>query len=333
MKNKLKFLFSAVIACLVLFAGCTPKMTVHNMLINGEYIPVKTLFTVGSYDVSLFEYKYYYEYYKLNKDLGKDSYWDEHKDEIGEVKELALEDIKLFYATLMLADELQLELTKEQKKDIDTMVSNLIASYGSRDDFNAAMLESGLDEALFRKMAEKDEYESLIYDCYFGKNGTNKFTFDEVSSYAKENFARYKQIYMRLDYDGTTTNKDLMESIVEQLKNGESFDTLMKKYSRDPDVSSYPDGYYVHNESESFQKEYVFALEENSLSEIVVDDGGYYLFIRLPMGDDVSKNIDNFRAEMETEFYLNKLDETMAKQDIKFTEYYDKISFESVLYD
>ena len=55
--------------------------------------------------------------------------------------------------------------------------------------------------------------------------------------------------------------------------------------------------------------------------------------MRLGFDDDVLKNIDTFREEMENNFLDDLLEEYIDKQNIEIvSEYYDDISFETLLY-
>ena len=314
-------------------AGCTKKMEVQSLLIEGEYVPVDTLLKIDSREISLFEYRYYYSMIKTDMDLGDEQYWEKNEGSLEELKKTVLEHIQYAYAKYELADALGIELKKENRNNVNSLLKEYKAASGSNEAFENDLKDAMLDEALFRKLLESDELSSMIYDYYFGDNGVNQLSTSDILNYVYENYIHYKQIYVRFDYDGTQTNKQLMDSIIEQLDNGGDFTTLMKKYSRDPNVSSYPNGYYAVKNYDSDLVKHLSALEEGTYSGVITGTSGYYIYLRLGFDDDVLKNIDTFREEMENNFLDDLLQEYIDKQNIEIvSEYYDDISFETLLY-
>lgn len=333
MKKKIVCVFSVLCILAFCVAGCTKKMEVQSLLIDGEYVPVDTLLKIDSREISLFEYRYYYSMIKTDMDLGDEQYWEKNEGSLEELKKTVLEHIQYAYAKYELADALGIELKKENRNNVNSLLKEYKAASGSNQAFENDLKDAMLDEALFRKLLESDELSSMIYDYYFGDNGVNQLSTSDIQNYVYENYIHYKQIYVRFDYDGTQTNKQLMDSIIEQLDNGGDFTTLMKKYSRDPNVSSYPNGYYAVKNYDSDLVKHLSALEEGTYSGVITGTSGYYIYLRLGFDDDVLKNIDTFREEMENNFLDDLLQEYIDKQNIEIvSEYYDDISFETLLY-
>lgn len=306
-------------------SGCTKKMTVQSILIDGQQIPVDVLIKINDDEISLFEYRYYFAVTMNNSDSDDMSAED--------IRNEALTLIRNTYARYALAEELGIKLKKENNQTIKSTVKQYKEECGGNEQYKAALAEVYLDEALFEKLLQTDELSSLIYDYYFGDNGINKLSVSDITDYVSENYIHYMQIYVRFDYDGTQTNKQLMDSLKAQLDNGADFSELMLKYSRDDNVSLYPGGYYAEKDYDSDLLKNLFMLETGEHSDVITGKSGYYIYKRLDIDDDVLKNIDTFRSAMETSILNDLIEDITDKQSVKIvSEYYNKIDAGSILY-
>ena len=332
MKKKILCILTALTLSAICLSGCTKKMTVQSILIDGQMVPVQTLLKIDSNEISLFEYRYYFASARDSVESDSDSDISD-EDKLEKIKSDALDTIRNAYARYALTNDLGIKLTKENYKNVNDKIKQYKSVSGGDSAYRKDLAEAYLDEALFEKLLQADELSALIYDYYFGDDGINKLSVQAVTDYVHENYIHYKQIYVRFDYDGTDTNKKLMESIIKQLDEGADFGELMKKYSRDQNVSLYPNGYYAEKDYDSSLVKNLSSLEPGTYSGLITGDSGYYIYMRLDFDDDVLKNIDTFRSAMESSILNGIIKEYIEKQKTEIvSDYYYKINADNILY-
>lgn len=315
-----------------MFSGCEEKV-IASIYLDGKYIEIETLFEIDSKPISLLEYNYYFQTEVYNWRLSdSDPYWYNNKENLDIVKERALDDIRYEYAKNKLAESLGLGLTKKDISNVNKAFKEEQKKYSSYKEFQKKLYDGDMDEALYRVLMQRSLITEKIYEYYFGDNGISKISNQDVIDNIKENYIRYKQIYIKLDYDGTETNKKLAEDLLEQLKNGADFNTLMRQYSRDVLSFTNENGYYEKKSSDLELIKILSAIPEGELADVVhKTDRGYFIFLRLEMNDEINKDITTLRSNMEIEMLDNLVNEFFENQDVKIiSQYYDDITVGNV---
>ncbi len=332
MKKKIACFLLATLILLSCMAGCESGSTVWSLVINNENIPIETLLTINSEKISLFEYRFYFALRKKAADGGDDSYWISNQDARDKLITDTLNAIRYDRAKAELANSLGLKITRGDKSDVKKYVKNYKSVY-TAEKWQQMLDESYLDEALFIKRNYNVLYDSKLEDYYFGDNGENKLTLSTTYEYMK-GFYHYKYIYVKLDYDNTNTNKDLMTSLKKQLDDGAKFEDLMV-YSRDYTEDSAKTGYYIKQKGVSPAIDAVSKLEVGQVSDVIENDNGYYIYKRYDITeDDVRQNLQEFKNQYIADFIDEKVNELIKKQEIEYvSEYYNKISIETLLHD
>lgn len=143
---------------------------------------------------------------------------------------------------------------------------------------------------------------------------------DEINKYYTENFVTAKHILIPLQ--NVETGEALSEQeaadaeilandIIEKIKKGEDFDKLMNEYSKDPGLTSYPDGYtFTTGEMVAEFEKAAFALKENEVSDIVKTPYGYHIIKKLPLAelnDSGKSNIENMIKSVKYSEYATNL--------------------------
>ena len=334
MKKKILCMLTVVVLMLSTLCACSPKASSCSLSIDGNIIPVGTLLKVNGNAVSLFEYRYYYVLAKETLDGGDDAYWDSEDADIEAFDELVMDNVKYYYALKKAVSDLGLKLSSANKKNISTNVKNFKKNTMNGMNYKEYLDSLYMDEYLLEQYYTQQEYYSVLREYYFGEGGPNEVSKQDVVDYVSENYHRYKQIYIRYDYDGTETNKQFAYSLVDQLENGADFDVLMNKYTRDPTASSNPNGYYAQIIEGSTLTDTLSALEINGISGVKENEHGYFIYKRLDMDNDVYTNLDTFRENMELEFISSVLQAYVENADVQIvSEYYNSISFETLLYE
>ena len=180
--------------------------------------------------------------------------------------------LTLLYSQLLF-DEYGLELTDEELTYIDATAAAVVSYYGeySTKQFNSIAKEYGFDDKTLRSIYLKQYKENKVRQHILGENNEN-LTDDQIDSYYKDNYLRYKTIIINTLYAvHTDSNGDqtfvylsedekksqellvteLKELLVNNNKNYEyvilkddldlSYDELWEKYSDD---KFYPGGCY-----------------------------------------------------------------------------------------
>ena len=153
----------------------------------------------------------------------------------------------------------------------------------------------------FREQNEAMLLINSLYEKLYGEEGKNLSDEDAVA-YMKDNSYLYaKHILFRTVDDSNepipeeeaAQKKAEAEEVMAQLRAAEPdelatlFDSLMKQYSEDTGLLSYPDGYYfLSGEMVPEFEKAATALEENGLSDIVETSYGYHILFRPPMSGD-----------------------------------------------
>ncbi len=333
MKNKsVLFLVIALLAFFCL-SGCASSKA--SMMINGEEVAVGTLLTIDGNKISLFEFRHYYFKEKNAVDSGDDFVWEKYPELEEGLADKALSSIKYAYAMQKYASDIGVRLSLSDKQDVSNAIADTKTKYGSIEGYNAYLESQYLDAQLYKKMLTDSKTASLIYEKLFGTSGTAKIKDSDVYDYIRENYIRYKMIFIKLDYDGTDTNRKLAAEIIERLNAGESFDDLMSAYSRDVNSRNYPNGYYVSKNNETETLKAVESLEAGDYTkEYIETSEGFYIFRRMGMENTELRNdIETFRNILEGNYIDEKVNEYIDKLKIEFvSDYYDEISIKSLFY-
>ncbi len=181
---------SCAAAMAVGLAGCADMskiMTVDGKGINaGVYI-----------DYMLNEYtmqSYYSQYFQssesedsetefLKKKYNDDETYSEH------FKKSALEQTLRGIAADKLFSDEGLELSEDDKEEIENNVSSMYDQFGDE------YLElQGISEESVRTVYTYEKQKELLFDHFYDEGGTKEVTDDDIKTYMKDNYLRYKMI-------------------------------------------------------------------------------------------------------------------------------------------
>lgn len=331
MKKKIACFFVVTLLIVGCMTGCASKMTVWSLAINGENVPIDTLLSINSEDISLFEYRFYFYTMKLATDNGDDSYWVSNQDARDKLISDTLDAIRYDYARKELAKSLGLNITKSDKKEVKKFIKETKSIY-TADKWQELLDSAHMDEVLYEKYNYSGLYSDKLNEYYFGDESGNKITVSTIYEYMQK-YYHYKYIYIKYDYDETQTNKELAESIVDKLANGAKFEELMV-YSRDYSEDVAKTGLFILKDGTSTVIDAVSKLEIGQSSGILEQSDGYYIYMRYDITeDDAKQNLQEFKEQYMSDFVSEKVNEFIKKQNIEYvSEYYNKISIETLLH-
>lgn len=323
MKNIKKILtvLLAVSVILSAFSGCISKVdTVAE--VNGEKITEEH-----------YAFKYYLgsTIFQILSNVGlesgtetadkylEDTEVEEDKTAIEVCKEEALNATVRLLAELEKAKEDGLKITDEDKENIKADDDYYIQMVGGEEAFNEHISKLGITREDYDKMSENFVLSNKLQEKYV------TVTDEEVEKAIKdEEYVSAKHILFStvdpatnapLSEEEIAQKKAKAESTLAQIKAGADFDSLMVELTEDPGIQQSPDGYtFTKGEMvEPFEKA-TYALEENSVSELVESDFGYHIIKRIPIADDFK---ESKKASVQTDKYLKLVDEWVEKYNIK----------------
>ena len=243
--------------------------------------------------------------------------WNEPRDELAGivpdstfgsyVRKTALGYVVQVAVIQQKAQEMGVTMTDEQKAELDATMQGYYERFGGQEAFEELLAQSYLTTDYFRRQNESMALINNIYAEMYGEKG-EKLSEEDAIAYVKDNGYLYaKHILFKtvdddrqpLDEATQAEKKAEAEEVLRQLREctpeelPERFDALMRQYSEDTGMLSYPDGYYFHaGEMVPAFEQTVRSLEENGLSDLVESDYGYHIIFCPPMRSEHTMGYD-----------------------------------------
>lgn len=337
----------ALVVMLVVVMGGTvwgtASMTIHYQPLNNG-APV--VMTVNGDEVCADEYAgymlYNMSYYaNMYAQLGMSDVWNDEyaAATLGSSMPAAAKDQSV-YARVVLQkfNELGLKLTYDQEKQMTQLRQDTIDSM-SYDAYTKQIASFGFSDQTYSNFMYISQCYNTLNDYYFGENGANVPSDDELRQYFTDNYLAAKHILISTvdSMTGETIRTDAeakaeAQKILDRINAGEDYDTLMNEYSEDPGLAGNPDG-YIFTEGEMVTEFYdgAKALAEDEVSGLVKSDYGYHIIKRVPL--DVDGQFENYKPLLTT-MVAGTMDDLltqwMEEADVQTTEVYDEITYQNV---
>ena len=381
MKIKLLTIVLAVAVCLGLFSGCqssklhsysedaaasaspeatdTSETTKDYTPAYESYDPDEVMLSVNGIDVTWGELFYWYEYdvSNMENNYGDITDWDadcsfaEGKTNREYVMENALDTVKHYCALQSKAGDMGLELTENDRAELQTVWDNNVTNYGNGDEatFIEYLKKAFLSKDLYDHINEVSMLYERIQEKMFGANGENINGAEVLQKAEDMGYVRAKHILISskddagaaLPDDQLSANKATAESIIKELKAIKDktaietrFNELISEYSTDPGAAYYTDGYTFVSGDGTYDSTFdaaVASLGEYEVSDIVETDYGYHIILRLPLKADAAVKYTS-ETEMTTlayyvaqELFTAETDSWANESTVKFTKTYEKM--------
>lgn len=169
------------------------------------------------------------------------------------LSEQALKATKEYVAVVNKFEELGLELTEEETKEISDSVRSTWESYG---DFYES---EGISKDSVKLVQKASKMRTKIFDYYYGEGGEEAVSDSDIESYLNENYLRYKTITI-----AKSTNEDETAAASEN----EEKKALRDEYLEKANGVSFADFDTVINE----YNDYVAAQSAQSQDDSAADD-------------------------------------------------------------
>ena len=158
------------------------------------------------------------------------------------LEDKAMEKTKAYCAVTEKFKELGLELTDDDNKSISTSATN---TYNAQKDM---FEEMGISKESIKLAYKGEKMKTMLFDYYYGKDGKEAPSDEEMEKYVTENYLRYKSITISKstksdDSEKEKENKEKKEQAEKYFKQAEgksfsSFDDVIDAYKKDTEAAS-----------------------------------------------------------------------------------------------
>jgi len=209
-------------------------------------------------------------------------------------------------------------------------------------DIKNRMVENLVVEELFVQEAEKTgvskdkEFQNglerarrqLLAQKYLQKSVQPKITDANVKKFFDSNKARYSQNEVHAQHVLLKEESEAKE-VLEKAKKGEDFETLAKKYSKDPSAAQNGGdlGFFTRSRMVPQFADKAFSMKKGEISEPVKSPFGYHIIKVLDARDGKPVKFDEIKDQVKGDYQNESINELIAslKKANKVTVYEDKV--------
>ena len=344
--SKLVQRLAAMVAMTAVVLGATiggvSSMMIHYKPLNEG---AETVLTVNGDAVAADEYSgymlYNMQYYaSMYAQMGLTDLWS-NKDmakSLGASMPEAAEQQAIYARVVMQKfNELGLKLSYNEQKEMASVRRNSIANT-TKDAYLNQIAQFGFSDQTYQNFMYISQCYQALNDYYFGENGVNTPSDEDIQKYYEDNYITAKHILITTvdPASGETKRTDEeakkeAQSILDRINAGEDFDTLMNQYSEDTGLSNNPNGYtFTEGQMLTEFHDGAKALAEDEVSELVKSSYGYHIIKRVKLDDS---QFDNFKSDIVSAI-SGSMDELLKQwideAQVETTDLYSSITYENV---
>ena len=344
--SKLVQRLAAMVAMTAVVLGATiggvSSMMIHDKPLNEG---AETVLTVNGDAVTADEYSgymlYNMQYYaSMYAQMGLTDLWsnEDMAKSLGASMPEAAEQQAIYARVVMQKfNELGLKLSYNEQKEMASVRRNSIANT-TKDAYLNQIAQFGFSDQTYQNFMYISQCYQALNDYYFGENGVNTPSDEDIQKYYEDNYITAKHILITTvdPASGETKRTDEeakkeAQSILDRINAGEDFDTLMNQYSEDTGLSNNPNG-YTFTEGQMVTEFYdgAKALAEDEVSELVKSNYGYHIIKRVKLDDS---QLDNFKSDIISAISGSMdelLQQWMDEAQVETTDLYSTITYENV---
>lgn len=292
----------AATACVLTLVSCAKT-------VQGVETPDgKIKLTVGEYGVTETEYDYYLKNYRLTDGLDVDA-----------ANDAALADVKRNCAVLSMAAEYGVELTKEERAELENNVKVEAENIGGDAAFDSGLEKYNMTRGLYMYLMQVGKLETLLREYVTDeRSGAIKSDDKTVENDINNNFLCVKQILISNDQgDDVEANRALANEIRDRVLAGGDFDALVAEYNEDENMDPVHGRYFTHG---MFPQEFEDAARETLVGSyfgVIETSVGFHIIERMPIDPEyVDKNFEQLRYYYLTRVFNEMLEERMDSLEV-----------------
>lgn len=255
-----------------------------------------------------------------------------------------------------LFDDYELDFSEEDEQAIADVMEGLESIYGGTKGLNAYLADYNLNAKTLERIYYAEAKVSIVSDYIFGSEGPNRITTTEKSAYYLANYYCVNWIYIYttkkpadasegnnsdasnilvdMTEDEKAQKKQLVDSIVEKLGNGESFVSLKAEYCEDKysdGTSKYdylPNGFNLSaNDYSNYGVDLIKLIQGMQIGDITTYEDGYgatRIIVRNPLVEytQLTEQEKSVMVGFDTYIREQKWDMIIADTEIKV---YDEV--------
>ena len=321
MKHKIIFGIFLIIILIIIFTLLFLKLSLNftALTINDDK------YSKADMNMSLYNLKYNY----FGKDASEipDATLEEQLSSVSMtvseyLKSEAVNELKYRSSIKKIANDNNITLTEEEKKEINSNIKSVINSFGSHGKFKKFLSKNKITEKAYKSYLESDKLYDKVFEELYASGKKNYLTDEEI----KKETSNYYKVYYKanqivLGIVDTNTlesltdtvinqKKTLIETILKEAKSGVDFEELVKKYSEE--ASSDNNLYFTKDDVLEEVYNAVDSLKEDEISDIIKTKYAYSIIKRLKLDD---KKLDEY-LEKKAKIKFNN-DITTKAEDYK----------------
>lgn len=170
-------------------------------------------------------YTIYYSGGKLADSFEKQKVGDQLMSEY--LEEYAYNTCLEIYAVEKKCEELGIELSDEEKKEINDAVNS---AWDANKDFYEEM---GISKDSLKRIQNFSYLTTNLFEGLYYEGGVEEVKLDEIKSYVKDNMLRYKMIYIKNDATDEEAAKKMSEKYMGYAEEGKTMDELIEMYEKE----------------------------------------------------------------------------------------------------
>ena len=339
-KTKIISLLLAAVMLVTMLSGCSLFGGKTVVKVGGESISEELFSAALVYSDTMFQQNY---------GISLKDYLDQEMADgmtgADMLKENALGFFKEFESLAKVARENGIELTKEEKKTVEETKKAQFEAAGGKKAFLDKLAESGMNEAYFDYILDRQQIGAKLYNELFKGEGEFAPKEEDVVAKLSNGYARVKHVLIQAtegdaDYE---EKKAAAQKIADRAKAGEDFDALIKEVADggdgDPGMQSSPNGYVIDAQGYTIDgtmmitefTEASHALAVNAVSGVVPSTYGFHIIKRYPFDEAyITANYAEYEDVSAMENFAQKITECMQNIEIEYTKAYDKIDVHAI---
>ncbi len=299
------------------------------------------VFSVGEREVYADEFIYYLLPYKdIYQENNPDILTDDYARQ--QLFKVLIDNIKQTAALLDWARDHDIKLDDTDYDEIQDEIQLLVEQAGNETLFETRLASDYMTLEVLTTNFKDQKLGQKIREYILSDESPYSFTEQQKSEFIESRnvlavqfiFISYETTAGLIEYPSSIQKSDdikqTAEQIYQQYIDGEDFTKLVEEYSKDGLMVNSPEGYTYYRDQElfldSFVGQAVNGLEIGEVSEILENEGGFYIVKRTePIPSQVKEMMSNEKLLEETQKYIEQ-------NEVVYSEDFDLITFEDIYF-
>lgn len=355
--NSLKKLFALILVlvmALTVFTACgkdEEEESISGLYIDGKQVldSDDVFMTINGYEVPFDEYRYMYMFLDLNYfSKGDPTYWESYPDEFAYLNNVAASYVIEANWGNLLAQEHGITLTEEDLATVATYMDEQVAQFASEEEFEKALVESGMTKDLLRRLLEQEIMCNRVYEELYTKEGAPLApSDDDIRKALLNDYVRAQHLLISFDhyadlegYEEYTEEElkaaalELATNTLELINSGEgNIYDLAQELGDDPGMLKNEEGYFfTYGEMVKEFEDSAFSLEVGEISGLVETTHGYHIIQRLEQDAYIVSHADECRELVINAKFNSDIDKMLEEAKVEYNENYELMTIDSIQY-